>query len=247
MDADKRPGGGPETGHSQRPRLGWYHHLGNEVWELERVRCARRIVKPAVRSTTRSDGLRANVAGSGHVADISAILSGDQDVYTRIVNRYQNAIGTYMWRFTRDETQYKELVQDVFVEAYLSLRTYRQEAPFLHWLSADRDARGIPALEIECPEKARSQVEMDENRVSDVRAANREDTEWEREFIHAALAQLSPRDRLVLTLVHLEGLSTKEASETLGWSHALVRVQAYRARKAKSQGSRGLAAERMMR
>ena len=39
-----------------------------------------------------------------------------------------------MWRFTRDRVQWEELVHDVFVEAYLSLRSYRGEAPLLHWL-----------------------------------------------------------------------------------------------------------------
>ena len=49
--------------------------------------------------------------------------------------------------------------------------------------------------------------------------------------MHHLLAKLRPRDRLVLTLMYLEGLSMKEIAETTGWSVAMVKVQAHRARK----------------
>jgi RNA polymerase sigma-70 factor (ECF subfamily) len=45
------------------------------------------------------------------------------------------------------------------------------------------------------------------------------------------LAELPPRDRLVLTLLHLEELDTQAIAERLGWSRTLVKVQAFRARQ----------------
>jgi RNA polymerase sigma-70 factor (ECF subfamily) len=66
--------------------------------------------------------------------DIQAALDGDSDAYSRLVRRYQQPIGSYMWRFTGDRGQWEELVQDVFVEAYLTLASYRGRAPLLHWL-----------------------------------------------------------------------------------------------------------------
>ena len=39
-----------------------------------------------------------------------------------------------MWRFTRNRGEWEELVQDVFVEAYFSLKSFRGRAPLLHWL-----------------------------------------------------------------------------------------------------------------
>ncbi len=49
--------------------------------------------------------------------------------------------------------------------------------------------------------------------------------------IAAALEQLPPRDRLVLTLLYLEDRSVAEAAELAGWSQTMIKVQAYRARK----------------
>ena len=50
------------------------------------------------------------------------------------------------------------------------------------------------------------------------------------ETLHRVLDQLSPRDRLVVTLLHLENRSVADAAASIGWSQAMVRVQAFRAR-----------------
>ncbi len=51
------------------------------------------------------------------------------------------------------------------------------------------------------------------------------------EEVAAALEQLAPRDRLVLTLLYLESRSVAEAADLAGWSETMVKVQAHRARK----------------
>jgi RNA polymerase sigma-70 factor (ECF subfamily) len=52
------------------------------------------------------------------------------------------------------------------------------------------------------------------------------------EVLEWALKQLSPENRAVLTLVHLEGRSVREAAQLLGWSVINVKVRAHRARQA---------------
>ena len=46
-----------------------------------------------------------------------------------------------------------------------------------------------------------------------------------------ALDQLTAKDRMVLELVYLEGLSGKEAAGLLGWSVANVKARSFRSRK----------------
>jgi RNA polymerase sigma-70 factor (ECF subfamily) len=48
--------------------------------------------------------------------------------------------------------------------------------------------------------------------------------------VHALLAHMGPRDRLVLTLLYLEQCTVAEAAELCGWTQTMVKVQAYRAR-----------------
>ena len=53
-----------------------------------------------------------------------------------------------------------------------------------------------------------------------------------RPVLEWALRQLSPENRAVLTLVHLDGYSVREAAQLLGWSLVNVKVRAHRARQA---------------
>ena len=45
------------------------------------------------------------------------------------------------------------------------------------------------------------------------------------------LALLEPAERLLLTLLHLEGHSPREVQRMTGWNGTLVRVRAFRARQ----------------
>ncbi len=50
------------------------------------------------------------------------------------------------------------------------------------------------------------------------------------ELLHQLLAQLPPRDRLVLTLRYLEQCDIEETAMRTGWSKTMVKVQNYRAK-----------------
>lgn len=51
-----------------------------------------------------------------------------------------------------------------------------------------------------------------------------------RAVVQRLLAQLSPADRLVLTLLDLEQKSTREIAEQTGWTRPMVKMRAMRAR-----------------
>jgi len=52
-----------------------------------------------------------------------------------------------------------------------------------------------------------------------------------RELAHKLLATLKPADRLVLTMMDMEGRSVAEVQAATGWSATLVKVRAFRARQ----------------
>ena len=66
---------------------------------------------------------------------------------------------------------------------------------------------------------------------SDARFHDEADRRESLEDLDWALAQLSPENRLVLTLVHLEGRPAREAADLLGWSLVNVKVRCHRARQ----------------
>ena len=161
-------------------------------------------------------------------ADIQAAQGGDGQAFARLVERYQNQVGQAMWRFTRDRGQWETLVQDVMVDAYLSLSSYRGRGPFGAWLRTIATRTGYKFWKQR--DRAR---EVEQFSIAEWDAAAEDDAieaSDAAELIHRALAQLPPRDRLVLTLMYLEGCTVAETAERTGWSRAMVKVQAHRAR-----------------
>ena len=165
------------------------------------------------------------------INDIRATLAGDGQAYSRLIYRYQKDISARMWRFSRDRRELEELVHDVFVEAYVSLKGFKAKAPFSHWLNRIATRVGYRLWK---KQKRRSEREAPlqdwDQSLTDQRQAPWEPREAA-EMVHNLLEQLRPRDRLVLTLMYLEELSVNEIAEQTGWSKTMVKVQVHRARK----------------
>ena len=165
--------------------------------------------------------------------DCQECVAGHGDSCARLFKRYEGDITRQMWRFTRRRPECEELVHEVFVEAYLSLVRYRPtETPFLHWLRCiatrvgyrfwkgqARRRKHLPLEEIDVAD--RSALESGE--VGDATAAAA--------LLHKLLARLAPPDRLVLMLMYFEECSTEQIAERAGWTRAMVKMRAMRARR----------------
>ncbi|MHC5211271.1 MAG: RNA polymerase sigma factor [Planctomycetota bacterium] len=178
-----------------------------------------------------SGGAREAVVDRADADDIEIVLGGGGDAYARLVRRHQAGVARMMSRFARDAGVREQLVQDVFVEAWRSLRGYRGDAPFPHWLR--RIATRVGYQHWRHVSRERTRAGTDDGALADDAAVSHDPTDPREaaELVHALLARLSARDRLVLTLVHLEGCGTQEVAELTGWSRTAVKVAAFRARK----------------
>jgi RNA polymerase sigma-70 factor (ECF subfamily) len=137
-----------------------------------------------------------------------------------------------MWRFTGDATDCEELVHDVFVEAFFSLRNFHGKAPLLHWLRKIATRVGYRHWKKKARERAHPTVPLEEATLAQIPFSTMEEhPEIASKHLQSILSRLPPRDHLVLTLLYVEECSVKEAADLLGWSRAMVKVQAYRARK----------------
>lgn len=163
--------------------------------------------------------------------DIEASLDGDEDAYARLVRRHQPGIAGALWRFSRDRQTHEELLQDVFVEAYLSLAGFKGTGPFDHWLRKIAVRVGYRHWKRLARERQRPTVSLHDVELSGGSPVGEMDAALAAERLHGLLSQLPPRDHLVLNLLYLEGCSVQEAAELTGWSKTMVKVQAHRARK----------------
>jgi RNA polymerase sigma-70 factor (ECF subfamily) len=182
--------------------------------------------------TTSSPSVAGDLAGAApsEWADVRRAVDGDGEAYARLVRCHQQTIANYMWRFTRQRAAWEELVQDVFVEAYLSLRSYRGRAPLVHWLRKIATRVGYRYWKRRLRERAEKRVPLEANDCPVAVPDDDSDPERAAERIHAVLEQLAPRDRLVLTLFYLEENAVAQIAELTGWTQTMVKVQLHRAR-----------------
>ena len=163
--------------------------------------------------------------------DVHQSLGGDSNAFRRLVERHQKYVAQLLWRFCRDRRTHEELVQDVFVEAYLSLHTYRGKAPFSHWISRIATRVGYRYWKTRDRHNCTETFTLEEwDQVTD-ETAPRTNPDEAAAIIHNLMQQLAPRDRLVLTLRYLEQCDVAETAKRTGWTKTMVKVQTWRALK----------------
>jgi RNA polymerase sigma-70 factor, ECF subfamily len=170
---------------------------------------------------------------------IAAVLKGDAASFEPLIQKYQPRIFATARRYARRESEVEDIVQEIFIKAYQKLASYRQEAPFEHWLMR-------LAVRV-CYDFLRGHQRNRETAFTDM---SNEESDWLDRFgtggdspeppgetanaaktlIDRVLEQLSPAARLVITLLEIEDKSVKEISALTGWSIPLVKVRAFRAR-----------------
>jgi len=159
--------------------------------------------------------------------DIADSLNGRQDAFERLVKRHQNTVSKWMWRFTRNRTVVEELVQEVFVQAWTSLSRFKGESEFRTWLFTIANRTGYAFWKKKAKEQAIAKEAAEYFQLQ--RQADMAPSEAA-QVLYDLLAELPPRDRLVLTLVYFEDMDTKTIARITGWSRTMVKVQAHRAR-----------------
>lgn len=163
----------------------------------------------------------------GDSADVRASLDGDGEAYRRLVERHQRDVARWLWRFTQDPTTLEDLVQETFVQAYVSLRSFKGTGPFGAWL---RRIATRSAYRFWRQQQARPVSRLGETDLPD-ESPDSPDAQDQRWAIEDVLDKLSARDRLVVQLRYIEDRSVADVAELTGWSKTMVKVQSYRARR----------------
>jgi RNA polymerase sigma-70 factor (ECF subfamily) len=188
---------------------------------------------------------QADSADAADRADIQATLGGDGSAFARLIARHQQAVARHLLKFARDAGTHELLVQDAFVEAWTSLAGYRGRSPLQPWLLAIATRVGYRHWKAQA--RRRNELALDElpegladeltrleaaapTSSGSISEAPADEAREAAELVHRLLERLPPRDRLVITLLHLSGHSVAQTAELTGWSRTMVKVQAFRAR-----------------
>jgi RNA polymerase sigma factor (sigma-70 family) len=137
----------------------------------------------------------------------------------------------------------EDLAQDVFLKVFARLEQYRGVVPFEHWVSRVAVTTCINQLRAQRrrPELRWADLSETEAEVLDaVLTGQIEPHPGEamaaRELVGMLMEQLSPEDRLVITLLDLQDKSVAEIQRITGWNATLIKVRAFRARRKMRRG-----------
>ena len=162
---------------------------------------------------------------------VRAAQRGDSDAYRSLVEQSQNTIARQMRRFSRDIQVCEELTHDVFVEAFLSLHSFRGDASWIHWLRRVAVRVGYRYWK-QNRRKGLAQPLSDEQwRTLRGNGPELSVATDAAELVSLLLEQLAPDDRLVLTMTYLDGCSMSETASRCGWTVTGTKLRAFRARK----------------
>jgi RNA polymerase sigma-70 factor (ECF subfamily) len=135
-------------------------------------------------------------------------------------------------------TSQEDLVQTVFMKIFASLDQFSGTVPLEHWVSriAINTCLNQLAAEKVRPELRWADLSEEQTEALEAVTVGPEALDplqnlAAREIVEKLLAQLAPADRLVLTLLHLEGRSVDEVRQITGWNVPVIKVRAFRARR----------------
>ncbi len=155
---------------------------------------------------------------------VARAQDGDLPAFEELVKKYQREIYGLACRMVSDPEEAKDLAQQAFMQAFIHIRSFRQDAQFRTWLFRiainqcynflkSRKKFGDP---VDCDEVAL----VGEDDSPEEELVSRD----ERQRVYAALEKLPPKQQAVLTLKVEQGLSYQEISEVLGGTPGAARV-----------------------
>ena len=65
---------------------------------------------------------------------VAAVLEGDEELYSELVQRYQGRLVNYLYRLLRSVQEAEDLAQEVFLKIYQALDRYNPKYKFSTWL-----------------------------------------------------------------------------------------------------------------
>lgn len=163
---------------------------------------------------------------------VTAARAGNDEAFTRLVVRHKGRVFRLAARFSRNSLELDDICQDVFIKAYEKLSTFRNDAPFEHWLVRITVRVCHDALRGRKHEKNHLSLDDQGPELRDRDEDARSQARQAREILAFALERLKPDERLVITLLELEQLTVREIAAVTGWSEANVKVRGFRARQA---------------
>jgi len=177
-----------------------------------------------------------NISDVGLVDEFKA---GDISAFEEIISRYESKVMNLALRFTRNQEDAEEVLQDVFTTVYRKIDGFRGQSAFSSWLYRIvvnaafmklRKRKQTQTVSIDDLAPAVKQYCMERDAVTNQHLHNVAISRELQEVLQRAIDRLPDQYRAVFVLRDVDGLSNQETGEILNLSIPAVKSRLHRSR-----------------
>jgi RNA polymerase sigma-70 factor (ECF subfamily) len=162
---------------------------------------------------------------------VTRALSGDRGAFDALFLKYQDYVYNIVYGIVGKADAARDVTQDVFLQVYRSLGTFRRGSRFATWLYRVAANRAVDFSRAE--RRWRWTGLNEEARAKPDPSQGPEETavrHGEEATVRAVLRMVPPKHRDVLVLRYFQNMSVEEIAEVLGVTVAAAKVRLHRAR-----------------
>ena len=162
---------------------------------------------------------------------VDRCLEGEQEAARDLFRRQQARVQATLFRILGRNREIEDLLQEIFIHVFRSLRNYRGEAKLATWI--DRITVRVAYRYLSKNKTAALTTHLVEDMpCSDGSPAQRSYAREGIRRLYAALSQLSPPLRIAFVLHEIDGRSIANVAECVGASVTATKLRVWRARRA---------------
>jgi RNA polymerase sigma-70 factor, ECF subfamily len=169
---------------------------------------------------------------------VKAALQHDDEASRALVRQLYPLVSKLVRAHRPRRTAEEDLSQMIFIKVFQNLSQFSGKVPLEHWVSRIAINTCLNQIESEKvrPELRYADLSEEEQAVVENLASSPEELAPDQRFasrqlVEHLLAALKPVERLAIDLLYLQGHSVEEIRKITGWSAALIKVRAFRARQ----------------
>jgi RNA polymerase sigma-70 factor (ECF subfamily) len=162
---------------------------------------------------------------------VQEVIDGNRASFAELVERHERALLRLSYRFTKDQSQAEDVVQESFIKAYQKIKTFEGRSSFKSWLFQ---------ITVNTAKNRLRSRDYDMVNIDDVNLGVDADAETGMiqadvaEMIRTEVELLPERQKLALKLRIFEDLSFKEIAEIMAcpydtakanYRHALIKLR----------------------
>jgi RNA polymerase sigma-70 factor (ECF subfamily) len=170
------------------------------------------------------------IVGTDQYVQLAA--QGDIAAFEEIYRSHHRRVFNQCLRMTRNVSEAEDLTQDVFLQLYRKLKTFRGESAFTTWLH--RLTMNVVLMHFRKtavrPDQRSDRI-PEQLELASRGAGSESSVILNRIYLDEALQQLSPGYRAVLILHDVEGYEHNQIGEILGCAVGTSKSQLHKARK----------------